>query len=151
MKIIDGKACAQQIKAQIAKEVEMIKAIGFRVPKLAIILVGDRPDSMSYVKSKEKTCLSLGMDCQTYLLPATTALGTLDPIGREKGILAGANVIMPNLSPVAVRKKYELYDNKICTGDDSAKCRGCIEARVASIGYSVVMGRGDHPAFTDKE
>ena len=90
MKIIDGKACAQQIKAQIAKEVEMIKAIGFRVPKLAIILVGDRPDSMSYVKSKEKTCLSLGMDCQTYLLPATTAerdiLDLVDRLNNDRSV-----------------------------------------------------------------
>ncbi|MCC2830654.1 [FeFe] hydrogenase H-cluster radical SAM maturase HydE, partial [[Clostridium] innocuum] len=57
------------------------------------------------------------------LLPATTALGTIDPQGREQGILAGANVVMPNLSPVAVRKKYMLYDNKICTGDEAAD--GC--------------------------
>ncbi len=84
------------------------------------------------------------------LLPATTALGTLDPTGREKGILCGANVIMPNLSPLSVRKKYELYDNKICTGDEPAKCRGCIEARIRSIGYVPVSGRGDHPAFAAK-
>lgn len=58
------------------------------------------------------------------LLPATTALGTIDPRGREKGILAGANVVMPNLSPTSVRKQYELYDNKICTGDEAAECRG---------------------------
>ena len=77
------------------------------------------------------------------LLPATTALGTLDPIGREKGILAGGNVVMPNLSPVAVRKKYALYDNKICTGEESAQCRGCLEQRMASIGYQVVVSRGD--------
>ncbi|MBQ7596366.1 MAG: [Clostridia bacterium] len=57
------------------------------------------------------------------LLPATTALGTIAPDGREKGILAGANVVMPNLSPVSVRKKYELYDNTICTGEESAQCR----------------------------
>ena len=57
------------------------------------------------------------------LLPATTALGTIHPRGRELGILAGANVVMPNLSPVEVRKKYELYDNKICTGEESAQCR----------------------------
>ena len=54
------------------------------------------------------------------LLPATTALGTIDPLGREKGIQAGANVVMPNLSPVSERRKYALYDNKICTGDESA-------------------------------
>ncbi len=72
MKIIDGKACAQQIKDKIAKEVEMIRSIGLRVPKMAIILVGDRADSLSYVRSKEKTCLSLGMACDTYLLPSDT-------------------------------------------------------------------------------
>ena len=77
------------------------------------------------------------------LLPATTALGTIDPRGREKGILAGANVIMPNLSPVAVRRNYELYDNKICTGDDSAQCRGCLDSRMHSIGYELVIDRGD--------
>ncbi len=77
------------------------------------------------------------------LLPATTALATIDPRGREKGILAGANVVMPNLSPVSVRKKYEIYDNKICTGDESAQCRRCLEERVASIGCRIVVNRGD--------
>ncbi len=72
MNIIDGKACAKQIKDQIAKEVELIRSIGFRVPKLAIILVGDRADSLSYVRSKEKTCKSLGMDCAVSLLPSST-------------------------------------------------------------------------------
>ncbi|MGN0557300.1 MAG: [FeFe] hydrogenase H-cluster radical SAM maturase HydE [Acutalibacteraceae bacterium] len=77
------------------------------------------------------------------LLPATTALGTIDSSGREKGILAGANVVMPNLSPVSVRKKYELYDNKICTGEESAQCRDCLERRMRSIGYQTVISRGD--------
>ncbi len=77
------------------------------------------------------------------LLPATTALGTIDPLGREKGVLSGANVIMPNLSPVDVRKQYELYDNKICTGEESAECRGCLEARMKSIGYEISHSRGD--------
>ena len=77
------------------------------------------------------------------LLPATTALGTADPLGREKGIRAGANVIMPNLSPTAVRKDYMLYDNKICTGDESAQCRSCISMRMRSIGYEVQITRGD--------
>lgn len=77
------------------------------------------------------------------LLPATTALGTIDPMGREKGLKAGANVLMPNLSPVAVRKKYELYDNKICTGDESAQCRNCLEKRVENAGYRIVTSRGD--------
>lgn len=77
------------------------------------------------------------------LLPATTALGTIYQKGREMGILAGANVVMPNLSPVSVRKKYELYDGKICTGEESAQCKGCIEKRMEQIGYEFVVDRGD--------
>ncbi len=84
------------------------------------------------------------------LLPATTALGTLDPQGREKGILAGANVVMPNLSPSGVRKKYLLYDNKICTGDEAAECIRCMSKRVAGTGYQVVHSRGDHIRFAPK-
>lgn len=80
----------------------------------------------------------------TVLLPATTALGTIHPKGREKGILAGANVVMPNLSPVSVREKYKLYDNKICTGDEAAECRFCMQRRMESIGYEVVTDRGDY-------
>ncbi|NLK97950.1 MAG: [FeFe] hydrogenase H-cluster radical SAM maturase HydE [Epulopiscium sp.] len=80
------------------------------------------------------------------LIPATTALGTIDPNGREKGILAGANVVMPNLSPVGVRKKYSLYDNKICTGEEAAECRMCLQNRMKKIGYELVVDRGDfHP------
>ncbi len=75
------------------------------------------------------------------LLPATTALGTLDP--REKGLLAGANVVMPNLSPVKNRKQYDLYDNKICTGEEAAECRECLAHRVESVGYRLVTERGD--------
>jgi len=81
------------------------------------------------------------------LLPATTALGTIHPRGRELGILAGANVVMPNLSPMSVRNKYLLYDNKICTGDEAAECRYCMQRRIESIGYRVVISRGDHKSF----
>ena len=77
------------------------------------------------------------------LIPATTSLGTINPMGREKGVLAGANVVMPNLSPVSVRKKYELYDNKICTGEEAAECRLCLQNRMQSIGYEIVKDRGD--------
>ena len=80
------------------------------------------------------------------LLPATTALGTIHPLGREMGILAGANVIMPNLSPGDVREKYLLYDGKICTGDEAAECRHCTEQRMESIGYHVTLSRGDYKA-----
>lgn len=78
------------------------------------------------------------------LLPSTTALGTIHPLGREKGVLAGANVVMPNLSPRNVRKKYLLYDNKICTGDEAAECIVCMKNRMKSIGYKVVVNRGDY-------
>lgn len=78
------------------------------------------------------------------LLPATTALGSINPLGREKGILAGANVVMPNLSPRDVRKKYLLYDNKICTGDEAAECIVCMKNRMKSIGHTVVISRGDY-------
>ncbi|MBR5371928.1 MAG: [Oscillospiraceae bacterium] len=84
------------------------------------------------------------------LLPATTALGTIRPDGREQGILSGANVIMPNLSPTAVRKKYMLYDNKICTGEEAAQCIGCLNRRVQKIGYALTFSRGDHPDMQPK-
>ena len=83
----------------------------------------------------------------TVLLPATTALGTIDPRGRELGILAGANVVMPNLSPVSVRKKYDLYDNKICTGEEAAECMNCLKRRIESIGYEIVTDRGDNVRY----
>jgi biotin synthase len=77
------------------------------------------------------------------LLPATTALGTIHPQGRELGLRAGANVVMPNLSPVGVRELYQLYENKICTGEEAAQCRGCLERRVQSVGYHVVTDIGN--------
>lgn len=78
------------------------------------------------------------------LLPSTTALGTIHPQGRELGIKAGANVVMPNLSPTEVRAKYQLYDNKIYTGDEAAECRACMQNRMKQIGYEVVTDRGDY-------
>ncbi|MBQ7545791.1 MAG: [Clostridia bacterium] len=77
------------------------------------------------------------------LLPATTALGTIHPQGREMGLRAGANVVMPNLSPTETREKYALYDNKLCTGEEAAECRACLETRVRTAGYEIVTDRGD--------
>lgn len=77
------------------------------------------------------------------LLPATTALGTIDPMGREKGILCGANVVMPNLSPADVRSKYTLYANKLNSGSESAQLVEELKARMEKIGYAVVVDRGD--------
>ena len=62
----------------------------------------------------------------------------------SKMMLSGANVVMPNLSPVSVREKYKLYDNKICTGDEAAECRFCMQRRMENIGYEVVTDRGDY-------
>ncbi|WP_297991817.1 [FeFe] hydrogenase H-cluster radical SAM maturase HydE [uncultured Clostridium sp.] len=77
------------------------------------------------------------------LLPSTTALGSIDPLGREKGLKAGGNVVMPNLSPINVRDKYSLYDGKICTGDEAAECRICIERRINAAGFNLEITRGD--------
>lgn len=77
------------------------------------------------------------------LLPSTTALGTIHPKGREWGLAAGANVVMPNLSPVSRRQLYSLYDNKICMGEEAAECKACLEKRVLSAGYRIVTSIGD--------
>ena len=81
------------------------------------------------------------------LLPATTALGTAAADGREAGILAGANVVMPNLSPAGVRGKYLLYDNKICTGNEAAENLAALRCCMAAIGYEVAVDRGDYRSF----
>ncbi|TCS82178.1 biotin synthase [Muricomes intestini] len=106
----------------------------------------DTPFAKSPPGTLELTLFMLGLIrlmLPRVLLPATTALGTIAPDGREKGILTGANVVMPNLSPAEVRKDYLLYDNKICTGDEAAECRRCMENRMKRIGYQVVVSRGD--------
>ena len=79
------------------------------------------------------------------LLPATTALGTIKPGGREMGIRAGANVVMPNLSPKRHRQKYLLYNDKIATGVESAEGLNALKEQMKAIGYEVVESRGDAP------
>lgn len=96
--------------------------------------------------SAELTCCLLSIIRLIHpnvLLPATTALGTVDQMGREKGILAGANVVMPNLSPESVRGKYDLYDNKASFGAESAANRKELEERLEKIGFEAVTSRGD--------
>lgn len=96
--------------------------------------------------SVDLTCLLLScirLIHPTVLLPATTALGSLEGNGRERGILSGANVVMPNLSPASVRKKYMLYDNKLSDGAESAQAKNALEERMRSIGYIIVVDRGD--------
>ena len=94
----------------------------------------------------ELTCYLLSivrLICPTVLLPATTALGSIEEGGRERGILSGANVVMPNLSPVDNRKKYDLYNNKLYSNAESAQAKAELEKRIKSIGYEVVEARGD--------
>ena len=103
--------------------------------------------------SAELTCYLLSIIRLIHpgvLLPATTALGSIDPTGREKGILAGANVVMPNLSPAAVRRKYELYNNKLSDGDESAQGVENLRRRMAAMGYEIVTDRGDHQDASPK-
>lgn len=76
-------------------------------------------------------------------IPATTALGTLDPLGRQKGLMCGANIVMPNVNRLEYKLKYELYPGKICINEDATKCRGCIESIIVSVGRKVGQGKGE--------
>lgn len=78
------------------------------------------------------------------LLPATTALSTVDSLGHEKGLKAGANVVMPNLTPAAYRRDYALYDNKPCTGEEALEGLDCLTGRITSAGFIPDFSRGDH-------
>ena len=136
-----------QTANEIAKDFKFIEqfepdmcGIGPFIPQ------SDTPFGMEKAGTLELTCYLLSiirLIKPNILLPSTTALGTIHPKGREMGILAGANVVMPNLSPQSVRKKYALYDNKISDGSESAECKAELVARMASIGYEVVTDRGD--------
>ncbi|MCR4615982.1 MAG: [FeFe] hydrogenase H-cluster radical SAM maturase HydE [Clostridiales bacterium] len=143
-----------QTAEALAKDMEFI--CGFKPAMVGLgpfVPHNDTPFAGYRAGSVELTLFMLSLVRITLpdvLLPATTALGTVDPLGREKGIMAGANVLMPNLSPSDVRKKYMLYDNKICTGDEAAQCIECLKRRVLTIGYEIVTDRGDHRNYISK-
>ncbi|MBR6784785.1 MAG: [Clostridia bacterium] len=106
----------------------------------------DTPFANHPAGSAELTCCLLSiirLIKPNILLPATTALGTINADGRENGIKSGANVIMPNLSPQSVRNKYMLYDNKLSDGNESAQNLENLKIKMRSIGYEVVTDRGD--------
>ena len=136
-----------QTADEIAKDLKFIEqfspdmcGIGPFIPQ------SDTPFGTEKAGTLELTCYLLSiirLIKPNILLPSTTALGTIHPKGREMGILAGANVVMPNLSPQSVRKKYALYDNKLSDGSESAECKAELASRMASIGYEVVTDRGD--------
>lgn len=130
--------------AQDLKFIEEFKpqmcGIGPFIPHKETVFKGEKPGDA------DLTCFLLSiirLMHPTVLLPATTALGTVSDDGREKGILSGANVIMPNLSPESVRKKYDLYDNKLSTGAESAQQIKELKDRMAKIGFKIEISRGD--------
>ena len=136
-----------QTNAELAKDLKFIEefqpdmcGIGPFIPH------DDTPFAKEKAGTVELTCYLLSiirLIKPNILLPSTTALGTIDEFGREKGILAGANVVMPNLSPASVRKKYMLYNNKVSDGAESAQSKNTLEERMTSIGYEIVTDRGD--------
>ena len=77
------------------------------------------------------------------LIPSTTALASISPTGRERGILAGANVVMPNLSPNSVRSLYSLYNGKLSTGSEAAEAKNDLSKLMQSIGYKIVTDIGN--------
>lgn len=136
-----------QTSRELAEDLKFIET--FRPEMCGIgpfITHRDTPFRNEPAGTLELTCFLLSvirLAWPSVLLPATTALGTIDPRGREKGVLSGANVVMPNLSPTEVRRNYELYNDKICMGDESAQCRSCLDMRMRTVGRRVVTNRGD--------
>jgi len=118
---------------------------------------GDTPLFREKYDPEENLRLGLVMIALTRLvltdvnIAATTALQTLDPEGREKGVLAGANIIMPNITPTNYRKFYQLYDNKPCLDESAQHCKHCLERRIQAAGAKVGYGeRGDSRHFSGK-
>lgn len=106
----------------------------------------DTPFGTEPAGSTDLTCRILSiirLMLPNVLLPSTTALGSLEEGGREKGILYGANVVMPNLSPENVRKKYTLYNNKLSSGAEAAESLELLKKSINEIGYKIVTSRGD--------
>ena len=136
-----------QTTADIARDLEFIAdfkpdmcGIGPFIPHKDTVFADFPPGTV------ELTCYLLSIIRLIHppvLLPATTALGTIHPEGREMGILSGANVVMPNLSPASVRKKYMLYNDKVSDGAESAQSKAELQRRMEAIGYEVVTARGD--------
>ena len=136
-----------QTAAHLAKDLKFIEE--FRPDMCGVgpfVPHRDTPFRGESAGAAELTCYLLSIIRLIHppvLLPSTTALGTIHPGGREMGILAGANVVMPNLSPPGAREKYELYDNKLSTGEESAQCLERLRRKIRSIGCEVATGRGD--------
>lgn len=105
--------------------------------------LGDQPGGTLEQSLK---CVAIGrILTRNTLIPATTAIGSIDEYGREKALQAGANVLMPNWTPLGRREHYAIYPNKRCIGEAPGLCQGCLEARIVGIGRRIASGRGDSP------
>ena len=137
-----------QTDEDVANELIFLKKLSPHMVGIGpFIKHSDTPFSRFESGSAELTAFLLSLIRLTLprvLLPATTALGTVDAFGRELGINSGANVLMPNLTPSEDREKYLLYDNKICTGDEAARCIECLKTRIKETGCEIVTDRGDY-------
>ena len=140
-------ASPNQTEGDIARDLKFIEEFGPEMCGIGpFIPHKDTPFRDREAGTVELTCYLLSilrLIKPNLLLPATTALGTIDPYGREKGILSGANVVMPNLSPEDVRDKYSLYNNKLSQGPEAAQNLKELKKRMEAIGYEIVTDRGD--------
>ena len=132
-------------------DIDMI-GMGPYIPHADTPLAEDFP-SFEVIKSRQLR-LGLNMIAVTRLflkdtnIAATTALQALHPNGREMGLLAGANIIMPNVTETRYRSSYQLYDGKPCLDENSDLCRGCLENRIHKIGEEIGYNEwGDSPHF----
>lgn len=133
-----AEALAADLELALELEAEMV-GIGPFIPH------PDTPLGGAPGGSVELTCLMVALTRLALpyaLIPATTALGSIDPLGREAALRAGANVVMPNLTPRKYRPDYRIYPNKICLGEEAAECRGCITRRIEGIGRKVAGDPG---------
>lgn len=138
-----------QTTKELAKDMQLIEKLQPHMVGLGPFLPQqDTPMGKERKGSLTMTLVLLSLVrlmCPKILLPATTALGTLTDGGRELGILAGANVVMPNLSPLEVRDQYKLYDDKLNTGAESAEHLEELARRIEAVGYHAAFVRGDYP------
>jgi biotin synthase len=139
-----------------SEETRIANALLCRSLKLDMVGIGPfipHPDTPLAGSLQEPIELTLRATALVRLLlpeahmPATTAAGSLDPEGREKMILAGANVLMPNITPPAAKKNYLLYPSKICLDEEGETCIGCLSLRMKSIGRELSFRRGDAPGL----
>lgn len=139
----EGRTLYADLELALELEAEMV-GIGPFIPHPATPL-GREPGG-----TVELTCLMVALTRLALpyaLIPATTALGSIDPSGREAALRSGANVVMPNLTPQKYRPDYQIYPNKICLGEEAVACRGCITRRIESLGRKVADDPGHNPLW----